>query len=64
MAQAFKCDRCGRFYSKEHEDHIYEDLGISLVVHDTHIDICLKCADSFQNWLEREDKKNDNATDV
>ena len=64
MAQAFKCDRCGKYFSTEDFNYIVNDLGIILKNNSDRLDICIKCADSFVDWLKDEDKKHDDTTDV
>lgn len=65
MAQAFKCDRCDKFYSAEDDNYITNELRIVIKNKGKTLDICSNCAKSFLGWLNQwENKENDNSTDV
>lgn len=66
MAQAFKCDRCGKYYSAEDDNRVNSILrGVILKRNGGVLDICPNCANSLLNWLNQgEDKENDSTTDV
>ena len=49
MSEAKRCDRCGTFY----ESH----FGGCIIKKKHCIDLCAKCYDELNNWLE---KKNEN----
>ncbi len=53
MAQAYKCDLCGKFYEGRRTKQIV--IGITpagLTDNPDRYDICSDCADSFKLWKE------------
>lgn len=53
MAQAYKCDLCGKFYEGRRTKQIVFGMTPSdLNEHVDRYDICLDCADSFNLWKE------------
>lgn len=53
MAQAYKCDLCGKFYEGRRTKQIVFGMTPSdLNEHIDRYDICLDCADSFNLWKE------------
>lgn len=51
MAQAYKCDLCGKFYEGNRTKQIV--FGITPSALNEHVDrydICLDCAESFNLW--------------
>lgn len=58
MAEAFKCDRCGRFYTKYSDSYIvsYKVAKIveNCIVKDTYkeLDLCLDCSESLAEWCK------------
>lgn len=56
MAEAFKCDRCGKFYTKYGDNVSYKVAKIveNCVVKDTYkeLDLCPDCSASLAEWCE------------
>lgn len=53
MAQAYKCDLCGKFYEGRRTKQII--IGITpagLIDNPDRYDICLDCVNSFNLWKE------------
>ena len=65
MASAFKCDRCGSFYTYEDKTNIYNELGYELKVTKAYhylgtgnLDLCYSCTGDLNNFLN--EKTTDN----
>lgn len=66
MANARKCDRCGKLYEEYNVGHNNKKPnGIQLISLDTShkyfgyflMDLCPDCMDQFQEWLKQQDGK-------
>lgn len=61
MADAMKCDRCGKYYeiddknnSFKHHSRIYNVFDFNLLTTDraNRIDLCPDCQDAFEEWMK------------
>ncbi len=53
MAQAYKCDLCGKFYEGQHTRQIAVGMRPSCLTDNvTRYDICSDCIESFYLWKE------------
>ena len=50
MARAFKCDRCGGFYSPTSKEIKYGIFDYDNELKS--IDLCPNCREDFMNWFE------------
>ena len=65
--QAYKCDRCGRYYSDKAERTVVlcstlqlNDMtmtGTGEILYKNSKDLCPVCQDQLERWLNRESKK-------
>lgn len=60
MSKALKCDRCGDFYIPYNSDTnpnqvvFYSfDYDSQTFANSKYFDLCPRCADRFESWLER-----------
>ncbi len=58
MAEAFKCDRCGKFYTECGDDAVYkvaqvieDSIGAGWPRYKT-LDLCPYCRESLAKWYE------------
>ena len=51
MMQAWKCDRCGKFYIKEIQERKYNILDVNM----QQLDLCIECQSELNNFIERSD---------
>lgn len=46
--RAFKCDRCGKFYILNFDQHAEEDFYFKVVDNISEVDLCDKCFNELQ----------------
>lgn len=74
MANAKKCDRCGKFYESYHTDVNGYSANAIFVAHETSItykerdirfvlDLCPECMNSFTKWLNEKENNNESISE-
>lgn len=64
MARAFKCDRCGKFFTKEDfESHYGDDRNAYYLLNTLYgcaseniYDLCVDCYKELKDWMEGKKK--------
>lgn len=54
MADAYKCDRCGKFSEEEPEIYIETFNHSRTVESNTSIELCIVCKEKFANFMNKE----------
>lgn len=54
---AYKCDRCGRYFTILGDGEIYSVVSQHSDETWTRHDLCPKCAEAFTKWVTRKQKK-------
>ena len=52
MAKAYKCDRCGNFYSRMSNPAIWITIDRHPYPDETIVDLCDNCQQALKGWLE------------
>ena len=59
MSKAFRCDRCGGFYSVHDRKYFVEDY------HGMNYDLCPNCSRELQEWMEKyKEAADDQQTEI
>ena len=53
MANAFKCDRCGRYYDNSTNYYKYNLSKYSETGKYLSFDLCNSCKDSLEEWMDK-----------
>lgn len=57
---AYKCDRCGRHYDTQTDGMLFKAEGTDI----KQIDLCERCRESLENWLNRTAKKKQKPIEI
>lgn len=54
MASAYKCDICGKLYSKDDHQQSFYGLYLFSISSENYADLCEECSTKFEKFIETE----------